>query len=38
MAAMVALVVIALVDEHFYDARYGRAATAMLSQIFRSFG
>jgi hypothetical protein len=38
MATMIAVVVIGLVDEHFNDARYTRAATAMLSQIVRSFG
>jgi len=38
MATMIALFVIGLVDEHFNDARYTRAATAMLSQIVRSFG
>lgn len=38
MATMIALFVIGLVDEHFNDARYTRAATNMLSQIVRSFG
>jgi hypothetical protein len=38
MATIVALVIIGLVDEHFNDARYTRAATTMLSQIVRSFG
>jgi hypothetical protein len=38
MAAVVALVIMNLVDEHFNDARYTRAASTMLSQIFRSFG
>jgi hypothetical protein len=38
MAAMIALLIINLVDEHFNDARYTRAATTMLSHIVRSFG
>jgi hypothetical protein len=38
MATLIALLVINLVDEHFNDARYTRAATTMLSQIVRSFG
>ena len=38
MATMIALFVIAVVDEEFNDARYLHAATAMLSQIARSFG
>ena len=38
MATMIALFVIAVVDEQFNDARYTRAATTMLSQIVRSFG
>jgi hypothetical protein len=38
MATIVALLVINLVDEHFNDSRYTRAATTMLSQIVRSFG
>jgi hypothetical protein len=36
MAALVALL-LHFVDEHFNDARYTRAATAMLAQIARSF-
>ena len=38
MATMVALLILSLVDEHFNDALYTRAATAVLSQIARSFG
>jgi hypothetical protein len=38
MATMIALFVIALVDQEFNNARYTRAATAMLSHIVRSFG
>jgi hypothetical protein len=38
MATVVALLIISFVDEHFNDARYTQAATAVLSQIVRSFG
>jgi hypothetical protein len=38
MATVVALLIISFVDEHFDDARYTQAATAVLSQIVRSFG
>jgi hypothetical protein len=38
MATLIALLVINLVDEHFNDSRYTRAATTMFSQIVRSFG
>jgi len=38
MATVVALLILNFVDEHFNDARYTRAATAMLSQIAESFG
>ena len=38
MATVVALLILNFVDEHFNDARYTRAATAMLSQIVESFG
>ena len=37
MAAVVALLILNFVDEHFNDARYTRAATAMLSSVVRSF-
>jgi hypothetical protein len=38
MAALVALLILTFADEHFNDARYTRAATAMLSHIAKSFG
>jgi hypothetical protein len=38
MAAVVALLTLSFVDEHFNDARYTRAAMVMFSQIARSFG
>jgi hypothetical protein len=38
MATMVALLILNFVDEHFNDARYTRATTAMLSHIAKSFG
>jgi hypothetical protein len=38
MATLVALLMLNILDEHFNDARYTRAATAMLSQIAGSFG
>jgi hypothetical protein len=38
MAAVVALLLLNFVDEHFNDARYTRAATTMLSHMARSFG
>ena len=38
MATVVALFILNFVDEHYNDARYTRAATAMLSQIAKSFG
>ena len=37
MATVVALLMLNFVDEHFNDARYTRAATAMLSHMARSF-
>jgi hypothetical protein len=38
VAIIIALLVMSLVDEHFNDSRYTRAATTVLSQIVRSFG
>jgi hypothetical protein len=38
LTAVVALIALGFADEHFNDARYVRAATAMLSQIVQSFG
>ena len=38
MAAVVAILILNFVDEHFNDARYTRAAGAMFSTIARSFG
>ena len=38
LATIIALLVINLVDEHFNDARYTRAAATMFSQILWSFG
>jgi hypothetical protein len=38
IATVVALLILNFVDEHFNDARYTRAATAIFSQIARSFG
>jgi hypothetical protein len=38
MTALVALLVIHFVDEQYNDARYSRAAVAVLSHIARSFG
>ena len=38
MATMVALLFLIFVDEQFNEARYGRAAMTMLSQITKSFG
>jgi hypothetical protein len=38
LATVIALLFLKLVDEHFNDARYTRAATAILSQITQSFG
>jgi hypothetical protein len=38
MATLVALLILNFADEHFNDARYTRAATAMFSHIARSFG
>jgi len=38
MTAVVALLILNFVDEHFNDARYTRAATNMLSHMVRSFG
>jgi hypothetical protein len=38
MATVVALLILSFGDEHYNDARYTRAATAMFSQITRSFG
>jgi hypothetical protein len=37
IAAMVALLVLSSVDEHFNDARYTRAATSLLSEVVKSF-
>jgi hypothetical protein len=37
IATVVVLLLLNFVDEHFNDARYTRAATAMLSHIARSF-
>ena len=37
MATLVALLILNFVDEHYNDARYTRAATAVLSHIARSF-
>ncbi len=36
MAAVVALLILNFVDEHFNDARYTRAAMTMFSSIARS--
>jgi hypothetical protein len=38
MATLVTLLILNFVDEHFNDAQYTRATTAMISQIARSFG
>ena len=38
LTAVVALIALGFADEHFNEARYVRAATAMLSQIVQSFG
>ena len=38
MATLVALLILNFADEHFNDARYTRAAAAMLSHIAKSFG
>jgi len=38
MATLVTFLILNFVDEHFNDARYTRATTAMFSQIARSFG
>jgi hypothetical protein len=38
LAAVVALLTLSFVDEHFNDARYIRAAMVIFSQIARSFG
>jgi hypothetical protein len=38
MSSVVALLILNFADEHFNDARYTRAATAMLYQIAKSFG
>jgi len=35
MATVVALLILYFVDEHYNDARYTRAATAMLSLLMR---
>ena len=37
MAAVVALLLLNFVDEHFNDARYTRAAAAVLFNIARAF-
>ena len=38
MSAVVALLILNLVDEHFNDARYARAMTSIFYQVARSFG
>jgi hypothetical protein len=38
MAAVVALLILNFVDEHFNDARYMRAVTSIFFQVARSFG
>jgi len=38
MATVVALLILNFVDEHFNDARYTKAAGAMLTHITKSFG
>ena len=38
LATVVALLLLNFMDEHFNDARYTRAAIAMLSRIASSFG
>ena len=38
LATVVALLLLNFMDEHFNDARYTRAAMAMLSRIASSFG
>jgi hypothetical protein len=38
MAAVVALLMLNFVDEHFNSARYTKAAMTMFSHIARSFG
>ena len=38
MAAVVALLILNFVDEHFNNARYTKAAMAMVSHIARSIG
>jgi hypothetical protein len=38
MAAVVALLMLNFVDEHFNNARYTKAAMTMVSHIARSFG
>jgi hypothetical protein len=38
MSIFVALLALHFVDEQLFGARYTRGATAMLSQIVRSFG
>jgi hypothetical protein len=38
MTAVVALLMLNFVDEHFNDARYTRATMAMVASIARSFG
>jgi hypothetical protein len=38
MATVVALLFLNFVDEHFNQARYTKAATAMLSHMTKSFG
>ena len=38
MTALVALLILNFVDEHFNDARYTRAAMAIASHIKQSFG
>jgi hypothetical protein len=38
MSAVVALLILSFVDEHFNDARYTRAMTSIFFQVARSFG
>ena len=38
MSALVALLILNFVDEHFNGARYMRAMTSILFQVARSFG
>ena len=38
MSALVALLILTFVDEHFNDARYMRVMTSIFFQVARSFG